>query len=240
MVLEVIENLNSVALLIMVFVIYSLLIILWTKIKKEEKDIKIQENNQETISNIFSQKFIETDSEGTILTYIDYFARHLFKERFQIEESIDYITIEKNSKISNNKEIINFCNTMTLTLYSGKKVDSNTITQLIRTLEQILAKEQANLTEEEKPEFLKYLQGINLLKKLQANHQHTNHIEKKEETVKKKETPKKEEKELSHKKQVEKITKQHHKEHITAKNVSNINDLDRIRRKVEDIRKVKS
>lgn len=127
------ENLGIV-LIISIITIASILTILLAVEKKLKKRIKKKNRNRFYISEI---KKIDKSNPKKILKSIDKIARNFFDEAFKIKKFVGYSELKKSFNKKNNIKAVEFCDLITMLLYSKEK-NSNKIQELINLLIEIV------------------------------------------------------------------------------------------------------
>ncbi|MEK6925941.1 MAG: hypothetical protein AABW50_01540 [Nanoarchaeota archaeon] len=83
------------------------------------------------------------------LHYLDKVGKSFFREAFHVSGAPEYSELSEIFERKNNKKAKEFCERMTLLLYSGSKIDKDSIQELLKQLAEIVAGNKI-ITKEEK------------------------------------------------------------------------------------------
>lgn len=138
-----------ISILAILFVILLFLIILEKKFRKK---FKLQKKSR----NLFYKRKIKKLSKLKLnpqefLDAINNLARDFFEEAFDLPDHLEYSELINEFKKTGKKECITFCGLTSELSYSGKSIEKNKLSVLIKLLEKIVEKNKI-LSEEEKKE----------------------------------------------------------------------------------------
>jgi hypothetical protein len=113
-----------------------------TKEKDSEFEVEKGEYTAEIrhIDEVEKLKRLKEPPE-TILEILDVISRDFFKKKFHIKKSTEYSDLIEFFTEKNAPQIINFCRRMNEALYSGRTLTAGNINDLIADLEAIISKE---------------------------------------------------------------------------------------------------
>ncbi len=161
-----IKNLGNI-LIISIVIIALILIVVIIKEKKLNKRIRKKNWNAFYISEI---KKIDKSNPKKILSSINKITRNFFKEAFKIRKFTGYSELKKFFNRKNNVKAVEFCELMSIALYSKEK-DNNKIEKLINLLieiiktNKIISKEEQIKTEKKSKNYLRNIKIFGIFKK---------------------------------------------------------------------------
>ncbi len=131
-------NLGLVALLLILMILVAMLIL-----KKLKRQIKVEKSDRQRIY-LKTVKRIKGshNTPSKKIKDLDRLSRRFFHERFHLNPRLEYSEIISFFKKKNKRRIVNYCDSFINIFYSGEKVGTKKIRDIIDQLEQIIKEEK--------------------------------------------------------------------------------------------------
>lgn len=125
------DFISILAVLIILILITIVLFFLNKKTKKEIKDEEIKINK-------YKNNFNKIKDSKEVIKHLNELAKDFFKENYKIKKNHSYLELAELFRKKNKLEHAEFCDLMSETIYSGRKLDETKTKKIISLFSKII------------------------------------------------------------------------------------------------------